>query len=104
MTDSEDVKRPNTPKTHEERIARASALNHELAEYAKAYENASDDATMDAIEKHIDRLTDEYAREVFGLSEEEIARVNAEAEGDVARQIASEIDDFISALRRSTAN
>jgi hypothetical protein len=46
---------------------RAKAFNHELAEYAKAYKNAANGATRDAIEKHIDRLTDEYMREVMGL-------------------------------------
>ena len=81
-------------------MARANALNHELAEYAKAHKNALDDATRDAIEQHIDRLTNEYAREVLGLPDEEVARINAEAEANVDRQIASKVADFVSAIKK----
>lgn len=58
---------------------------------AKAVENAPDEATRDATWKHINTLTDEYAREVFGLPEEEIARINAEVDADIDAQIKAEI-------------
>lgn len=52
-----------------------------------------------AIMAHIDALVDEQSR-IMGLSEEEIARINAEAEAAVKQQIQAEIADFVDAVSK----
>jgi hypothetical protein len=80
-------------------LAKLKARTHELKELCKAYENADDAATMEALEKAIDDANDDWCRDL-GLSENEIARINRESEAAVDAQINAEIDQTIAKLNK----
>jgi hypothetical protein len=56
-------------------------------------------SAAEAIRAHIDALSDEQAR-IMGLPEDEIARINAEAEAAVEAQIEAEIAAFVDAASK----
>jgi hypothetical protein len=80
-----------------EQNAKLQSVAHEIAEYAKTLQHATDPALKDSIMAHIDRLTDEHAR-ILGLPESEIAEINKQAELAVEAQINSEVETALSAL------
>ena len=80
-------------------IAKLKMLDDVMAEYVKALQAVADpNATAaEAIMQHIDKLVDERAR-ILGLSEEEIARIDAESEAAVQAQIDAEKAALLHAL------
>jgi hypothetical protein len=59
----------------------------------------ADDATWEALADHLDALGDEQAR-IMGLPEDEITRINQEADAAVEEQINQEIEQTLQAQQR----
>jgi hypothetical protein len=88
---------PRKPALTAEERGRFAELHVERAAYLNAYSHAQDDATMRAMEAHIDELFREECR-VLGLPEDEIARIERESKAAVDKQIADEIATTLRAL------
>ena len=79
------------PKMLDEQMqAKLAEFPHLMKEYAKALAHADNQATESAMMKTIDTMTDEFAAQVLGLPDEEIARINRESEAAVDEQFAAE--------------
>ncbi len=87
--------------TTQEMISKLEALNAQTAELLEKWQTASE-GEKEGLEHRISEIQDEKSR-VMGLSEAEIAEINAEAKAQTKEQIQREVESGL-ALLESTSS
>jgi hypothetical protein len=76
------------------------AIDREIAEYLKAWSNATDRSTRAVLETQISKVIHDRAR-IMGLREDEILEINTRSEKEVEALVDAELENALSALDKS---